>query len=71
MGGGGKQLNIYKYDSGDYIHVQYQPRQMFQTAAKCHITYREVSAPGLNIYQDGSSCCFSERQYEGLHLCAI
>ena len=55
LGGGGKLLNIYKLISGDYIHVQYQPQQMFQTAGKSHITYREVSATGLNIYLGGSS----------------
>ena len=55
LGGGGKLLIIHKYISRDYIHVQYQPRQMFQTAATCHITYREMSATGLNIYRDGSS----------------
>ena len=55
LGGGGKVLNIYKRISGDYIHVQYQAQQMFQTVGKCYITYREVSATGLNIYMGGSS----------------
>ena len=61
LGDGSKLLNIHKRISEDYIHVQYQPQQMFQTARKCNITYREVSATGLNIYLGGSSECFSER----------